>query len=81
MDQLGMGCRRGCCLLYRAKPHGARYVNLPLVRKLECPWLLVADTDKDGVFAEIAGTKACVTEGDWELCCGVIVNRLRGEVQ
>jgi adenosylcobyric acid synthase len=56
-------------------------VNLPLVRKLECPWFLVADIDKGGVFAQIVGTKACVTAHDWELCCGVIVNRLRGEVK
>ena len=56
-------------------------VNLPLVRKLQCPWLLVADIDKGGVFAQIVGTKACVTEQDWELCCGVIVNRLCGEAR
>ena len=56
-------------------------VNLPLVRKLHCPWLLVADIDKGGVFAQIVGTKACVTEQDWELCCGVVINRLRGETK
>jgi adenosylcobyric acid synthase len=56
-------------------------VNIPLVRQLGCPWLLVADIDKGGVFAQIVGTKACVEESDWALCCGVIVNRLRGEAK
>jgi adenosylcobyric acid synthase len=56
-------------------------VNLPLVRRLNCLWLLVADIDKGGVFAQIVGTKACVTEDDWRLCCGIVINRLRGEVK
>ena len=54
-------------------------VNLPLVRKLSCPWILVANIDPGGVFAQIVGTKACVSEEDWDLCGAVIVNRLRGE--
>ena len=37
------------------------------------------DIDKGGVFAQVVGTQACVTPADWELCCGVIVNRLRGD--
>jgi adenosylcobyric acid synthase len=56
-------------------------VNLPLVRKLNCSWILVANIDPGGVFAQIVGTKACVTEQDWDLCIGVIVNRLRGEAK
>jgi adenosylcobyric acid synthase len=56
-------------------------VNLPLVRQLNCPWLLVANIDPGGVFAQIVGTKACVTERDWELCAGIVVNKLRGETK
>lgn len=56
-------------------------VNLPLVRALNCPWLLVANIDPGGVFAQIVGTKACVSKEDWDLCAGVIVNRLRGDVK
>ena len=56
-------------------------VNLPLVRELNCPWLLVANIDCGGVFAQIAGTKLCVSEKDWELCAGIIVNKLRGEAK
>ena len=54
-------------------------VNLPLVREIECPWLLVANIDCGGVFAQIVGTKMCVSERDWSLCCGIVVNKLRGE--
>jgi adenosylcobyric acid synthase len=56
-------------------------VNLPLVRALDCPWLLVANIDCGGVFAQIVGTKACVSERDWELCAGIVVNKLRGEAK
>jgi len=54
-------------------------VNLPLVRSLQCPWLLVANIDCGGVFAQIVGTKMCVSTRDWSLCVGIIVNKLRGE--
>lgn len=54
-------------------------VNLPLVRSLHCPWLLVANIDCGGVFAQIVGTRMCVSTRDWSLCAGIIVNKLRGE--
>lgn len=56
-------------------------VNLPLVRALQCPWLLVANIDCGGVFAQIVGTKMCVSKRDWSLCVGIIVNKLRGEAK
>ena len=56
-------------------------VNLPLVRKLKCPWLLVANIDPGGVFAQIVGTKACLPDSDWDMCVGIVINKLRGEVK
>lgn len=56
-------------------------VNLPLVRALQCPWLLVANIDCGGVFAQIVGTKMCVSNRDWSLCAGIVVNKLRGEAK
>jgi adenosylcobyric acid synthase len=56
-------------------------VNIPLVRRLDCPWILVANIDPGGVFAQIVGTKACLEPEEWDLCVGVIVNKLRGEVK
>ncbi|KAL3930872.1 MAG: hypothetical protein SGBAC_011573 [Bacillariaceae sp.] len=54
-------------------------VNLSLVRALKCRWILVANIDCGGVFAQIVGTKACLSKEDWDACAGVIVNKLRGE--
>ena len=58
-------------------------VNLPLIRKLKpaCRWLLVANIDPGGVFAQVVGTKACLSQEDWDQCCGVVINRLRGEAK
>lgn len=62
-------------------------VNLPLVRALQnrggggrcCKWLLVANIDCGGVFAQIVGTKACLPAEDWDHCVGIVINKLRGE--
>mmetsp|Transcript_41098 Transcript_41098/g.99056 ORF Transcript_41098/g.99056 Transcript_41098/m.99056 type:complete len:608 (+) Transcript_41098:68-1891(+) len=56
-------------------------VNLSLVRALKCRWILVANIDCGGVFAQIVGTKACLSKEDWDSCAGVIVNKLRGEAK
>ena len=56
-------------------------VNLPLVRRLQSKWVLVANIDPGGVFAQVVGTKACLSEADWDLCVGVIINKLRGDVK
>lgn len=41
----------------------------------------MANIDSGGAFAQIVGTKMCVSERDWDLCVGVIVNKLRGDVK
>ena len=51
------------------------------VLDLKCPWLLVANDENGGVFAQIVGTKMCVSKKDWALCVGVIVNKLKGEIK
>jgi adenosylcobyric acid synthase len=56
-------------------------VNLPLVRRLQCPWILVANIDCGGVFAQIVGTKTCLPDKDWDACVGIVVNKLRGEAK
>ena len=52
-----------------------------LKQQLNCPWLLVANIDCGGVFAQVIGTKACLPSSDWELCAGIIINKLRGELK
>jgi len=56
-------------------------VNLPLVRRLKCPWLLVANDESGGVFAQVVGTKMCLSKSDWDLCVGVIVNKVKGGIE
>eukprot|EP00977_Amphora_coffeiformis_P000755 scaffold162_cov176-Amphora_coffeaeformis.AAC.15 len=56
-------------------------VNIPLVRRIQSPWILVANIDPGGVFAQVVGTRACLTASDWDLCVGVVVNKLRGEAK
>jgi len=56
-------------------------VNLPLVRSLQCPWLLVANDETGGVFAQVVGTKMCVSKRDWALCVGVVVNKVRSDIK
>jgi adenosylcobyric acid synthase len=61
-------------------------VNLPLVRALRdggssCKWLLVANIDCGGVFAQVVGTKACLPADDWDSCAGIVINKLRGEAK
>jgi adenosylcobyric acid synthase len=64
-------------------------VNLPLVRALrhkigigvQCKWLLVANIDCGGVFAQVVGTRACLPAEDWDSCVGIVINKLRGETK
>jgi len=53
--------------------------NLSLVDELACPWILVADIDRGGVYAQIVGVRELVGTGRWSRCRAVVVNRLRGE--
>ena len=53
-------------------------VNLPLMQELNADWVLVADIDRGGVFAQVVGTREVVGDA-WQRCRAVIVNRLRGD--
>ena len=53
--------------------------NLPFL--LKCPWFLVANDEIGGVFAQVVGTKMCVTKRDWALCAGIIVNKVKSEIK
>lgn len=56
-------------------------VNIPLTRNLNCPWILVADIDRGGIFVQVAGTRAVLPAADWDRCQAIIVNRLRGSMK
>ena len=41
----------------------------------------MANDENGGVFAQVVGTKMCVSNKDWELCLAVIVNKYKGEIE
>ena len=55
-------------------------VNLRPIRHLDGRWLLVADIERGGVFAQIIGTWSLLDPGDQDRALGVIVNKFRGDL-
>ena len=55
------------------------FVNFKSARRSGAAVILVADIDRGGVFAQVAGTLAVIPPEDRALVKGVIVNRFRGD--
>ena len=55
-------------------------VNLRPVHHLDGKWLLVADIERGGVFAQIVGTWNLLAPGDHARGLGVVVNKFRGDL-
>jgi len=55
-------------------------VNLRPVHHLDGRWLLVADIERGGVFAQIAGTWQLLSDADRARGLGVLVNKFRGDL-
>ncbi|NTU68601.1 MAG: cobyric acid synthase [Chlorobiaceae bacterium] len=55
------------------------FVNFRTARQAGASVILVADIDRGGVFAQVAGTLAVIPTEDRALVRGVIVNRFRGD--
>ena len=55
-------------------------VNLRMAEEADAVVILVADIHRGGVFGQIVGTLACLSQGQRDMIAGVIVNRFRGDV-
>jgi len=55
-------------------------VNLRMAEYANAPVVLVSDINRGGVFAQIIGTLACLSNKQQKMVKGFIVNRFRGDI-
>jgi adenosylcobyric acid synthase len=56
------------------------FVNFRTAREAGAAVILVADIDRGGVFAQVAGTLSIIPPEDRDLVKGIIINRFRGDI-
>lgn len=54
--------------------------NMGYAEAVDCPVIIIADIDKGGVFAHLAGTLALLSESEQARVKGFVINRFRGDI-